>query len=238
MQLVGDRQAQQVGDDRAIERREQRGRHERAELGGIGHVGEHLHHADQGADHAESRRAVAHRAIDFLPLVEVGEEDVAVALEIIADEIGIIAVGDEADAFGKEGIVDLDLLEPDRPLLAGEVGKAGDLVNQLALGGAAQREGELGAERQAVEDRVQREADQGRGKRTAEDDDHRVVAKKTPQIATHQHEGDDHDRAGNKAEAGGDIHESTPTHAALRAPSRATRPPGTLAPPRLKSRKG
>ena len=50
-------------------------------------IGEHLHHADQRADHAESRRAIADRAIDLLAFVEMGEEVVAVALEIVADEL-------------------------------------------------------------------------------------------------------------------------------------------------------
>ena len=107
------------------------------ELGGIGHVGEHLHHADQGADHAESRRAIADRAIDFLALVEMGEKIVAVAFEIVADEIGVIAVGDEADALGEERILDLDLLQADRPLLARDLGKAGDLVDQSRAGSCA-----------------------------------------------------------------------------------------------------
>ncbi len=62
-----------------------------------------------------------------------GEEDVAVALEIVADEIGVVAVRDVADALGEERVVDLDLLEPDRALLAGELGEARDLVDQLAL---------------------------------------------------------------------------------------------------------
>ena len=133
VQLVGDRQAEQVGDRRAVERRQQRDRHVGTELGRIGHVGEHLHHADQRADHAEGRRAVADRAIDLLALVEMGEEVVAVALEIVADEVGVVAVGDEADALGEERILDLDLFEPDRALLARDLGKAGDLVDQFAL---------------------------------------------------------------------------------------------------------
>ena len=99
LQLVGDRQAEQVGDRRAVERREQRDRHVGAELRRIGHVGEHLHHADQRADHAEGRRAVADRAIDFLALVEMDQEVVAVALEVVADEAGVVAVGDEAHAL-------------------------------------------------------------------------------------------------------------------------------------------
>ena len=133
MQLIGDRQAEDVGHHRAVERRQQRGRHERAELGRIGHVGEHLHHADQRADHAEGGRAVADRAIDFLALVEMAQEIVAVALEIVADEFGVIAVGDEANALGEKRIFDLDLLQPDRALLARDLGEAGDLVDQFAL---------------------------------------------------------------------------------------------------------
>ena len=66
-----------------------------------------------------------------------GEEVVAVALEIVADEIAVIAVGHEADALGEEGVVDLDLLQADRPLLAGDLGEPGDLVDQFALGHAA-----------------------------------------------------------------------------------------------------
>ena len=62
-----------------------------------------------------------------------GEEVVAVALEIVADEVGVVAVGDEADALGEERILDLDLFEPDRALLARDLGEAGDLVDQFAL---------------------------------------------------------------------------------------------------------
>ena len=66
-----------------------------------------------------------------------GEEVVAVALEIVADEIGVVAVGDEANALGEERVVDLDLLEADRPLLARDLGEAGDLVDQFALASCA-----------------------------------------------------------------------------------------------------
>ncbi len=103
-----------------------------------------------------------------------GEEVVAVAFEIVADEIVVVAVGDEADALGEEGILDLDLLQPDRPLLAGDFGEAGDFVDQVALGHAAQGEGEFRPERQAVKDRGEREADQGRGEGAAENDDEGV----------------------------------------------------------------
>ena len=196
MQLVGDRQAEQIGERRAVECRQQRARHERTELGRIGHVGEHLHHADQRADHAEGRRAVADGAVDLLAFVEMGEEVVAVALEIVADEIGVVAVGDEADALGQERVVDLDLFQADRALLAGDFGEPGEFVDQFALGHAAHREGEFGAERQAVEDRGERKADQGGGERAAENDDERMLADEHVQVAAHQdHEADDADAA-------------------------------------------
>src|SRR6202045_1334481 len=50
---------------------------------------------------------IADRAIDLLAFVEMGEEVVAIALEIVADELGIVAVGDEANALGQERVLDL-----------------------------------------------------------------------------------------------------------------------------------
>lgn len=153
VQLVGDRKAEQVRDERAVEGGEQRGRHERAELGRIGHVGEHLHHADQRADHAERRGAVADGAVDLAAFVEVHEEVVAVALEIVADEIEVVTVGDVADALGQERLVGLDLFEADRALLAGDFGDTGELVDEVVRRQAAHGESELGAEWKAVQER-------------------------------------------------------------------------------------
>ena len=65
----------------------------------------------------------------------------------------VVAVGDEADALGEERILDLDLFQPDRALLARDLGEAGDLVDQFALGHAPHRERVSRAERQAVKDR-------------------------------------------------------------------------------------
>ena len=196
VQFVGDRQTEQIGERGAIEGRQQRARHERAELRWIRHVGEHLHHADQGADHAEGRRAVADRAVDLLAFVEMGEEVVAVALEIVADEIGVVAVGDEADAFGEEGIVGLDFFQADRPGLAGDFGDAGDFIDQFALGHAPHREGKFSAERQAVHDGGERKTDQSSGKRPTENDDERMFADEHVQIAAHHnHKAYDSDAA-------------------------------------------
>src|SRR5581483_10018706 len=104
-----------------------------AELRGIGHVGEHLHHADERADYAEGRRTVADCAIDLLALIEMAQEIVAIPLEIVADEIAVIAVGDVTHALGEERILGLDALEPDRSLLARDLGKTRDFVDQIAL---------------------------------------------------------------------------------------------------------
>ena len=51
-----------------------------------------------------------------------GEEVVAVAFKIVANEIAVVAVGDEPYALGKEWIFDLDLLQTDRPRLARNLG--------------------------------------------------------------------------------------------------------------------
>jgi hypothetical protein len=69
---------------------------------------------------------------------------------IVADEFGVVAVGDEADALGQKRVFHLDLLQADRSLLARDVGEASDLIDQLALGHAPHGEGEFGAERQPV----------------------------------------------------------------------------------------
>ena len=123
-----------------------------------------------------------------------GEEVVAVALEIVADEIGVVAVGDEADALGQERVFDLDLFQPDRPGLARDFGEAREFVDQFALGHAAHGEGEFRAERQAVHDRGERKADQRGGERPAENHDERMLADEHVQVAAHQdHEADDAD---------------------------------------------
>jgi hypothetical protein len=63
-----------------------------------------------GPDHAERRRAVAHGAVDLLPLVEVMQEGFAIARQRLTDEIGVVAVGDITDALGEERVLDLDFL--------------------------------------------------------------------------------------------------------------------------------
>ncbi|MEY9734308.1 hypothetical protein ABH985_002097 [Bradyrhizobium ottawaense] len=206
VQLVGDRQTEQVRDQRAVERGEQRGRHERAELGRVCHVGEHLHHADQGADHAEGRSAVADGAINLAALVEVHEEVVAVALEIVADEVEVIAVGDVADALGEEGLVGLDLFQTHRALLAGDLGDAGEFVDEVVRRQAAHGEGELGAERKAVQECRERKADHGGGDRAAEDDDHGMFGDEHVKVAAHEDHHRDHDDARNEPDARHDIH--------------------------------
>ncbi len=152
----------------------------------------------------------ADRTIDLLAFVEVGKEVVAVALEIIADEAGVVAVGDEADAFGKEGFVDLDLFQADRSGLTGHFGKPGDFVHQLTLGHTAHRKREFRAERHAVHDRGKGEPDQRRGRAAAEDEDRRMFADEHVEVAAHQdHQTDDAD-ARSQTQTCRDIHDLPP----------------------------
>jgi len=48
---VGDRSRDQIGEQYAPERRDERGRHRRADQGGIGHVREHAHQPEYGRAH-------------------------------------------------------------------------------------------------------------------------------------------------------------------------------------------
>ncbi len=60
------------------------------------------------------------------------QEVVAIALQIVADEFEVVAVGDVADALGEKRLVRLDLFQADRSLLAGDFGDAGQFVDQIA----------------------------------------------------------------------------------------------------------
>ena len=61
-------------------------------------------------------------------------------------------IGNEADAFGKEWVIDLDLFEPYWALLSCNFGQTGDFIHQVALAHAPQGEGEFGAEGKSVKD--------------------------------------------------------------------------------------
>ena len=78
------------------------------------------------------------------------QEIVAIALEIVADEFQIVAVGDVTNALGEERLGGFDLFEADRTLLARDFGDAGQFVDQVAGRQTAQGKGEFGAERQAM----------------------------------------------------------------------------------------
>jgi hypothetical protein len=145
-------------------------------------------------------------AIDLLSFVEMGEKVVAIALEIVANEGRIVAVGDEAHALGQERIFDLHAFEADRALLARDLRQSGKLVDQLALRDAAQGEGISGSERKPVEDRRQRKSDERRRERAAEDDDEGMHVREHAQIAAHHDERAKNRSSGEQAEAGGKIH--------------------------------
>ena len=150
VQLVGDRQAQEVRHRRSIKCCQQGHGHERAEFGRIGHVCKHLHHTDQCSDHPEGGGTVTDCPVDFLSFVEMRKKIIAIALEVVANEISIVAIGNETDTLGKEWIFDLDLLEPYRTLLSRNLGETSDFIHQVALAHTSQREGEFGAERKSV----------------------------------------------------------------------------------------
>jgi hypothetical protein len=131
-----------------------------------------------------------------------GEELLALTLQIFADEIAIVAVGDVAHSLGKEGVLNLDLFQSDRSLLAGNLGKIGDLVDQFARRDPAHREHILHSERQSVEQARKRKPDErGRG-RAAENDDEGMAVSEHAQIAAHEDETHEHDAAEHNSEAG------------------------------------
>jgi hypothetical protein len=124
-----------------------------------------------------------------------GQKVVAITFQIVADKAGIIAVGDKANSLREERILNVDLFEPDRPLLARNVGKSGQFIDEVTLGHAPHGEGEFGAQRQTMKNRGEREADQGGSKRSTEDHDERMAVEEHAQVATHQDEREEHDRS-------------------------------------------
>jgi len=138
------------------------------------------------------------------------EEDVAVALHRVLDELLVVAVRDIADALGEERVVDLHALERHRAVLAHHLGDLGQLLDELARMGAAHRERELEPERQPVRDTRERKADHRRGKHAAADHDQRVDVVEHPEVAAEEDQGQDDRDADKKADPGGEIHEKPP----------------------------
>ena len=124
--------AKRFAIERAVERGEQRRRHGRTELRRVGHVGEHGHHADDGADHAPGRRAIPEGPVDLGALLQVLQEDVAVALHGVLDEVAVVAVGHVAEPLRQEGVLDLHVLEGHRAALADHLGDLRDLRDEVA----------------------------------------------------------------------------------------------------------
>lgn len=78
-QFAGERNAEQVRDDRSVQRGEQGGRHTDTDLARIVERSQHLHQADKGTDHAECRRGGRGGIDDLLAvlmtLFDVGDLD-------------------------------------------------------------------------------------------------------------------------------------------------------------------
>ena len=66
VELRGERQEDDVRQERAVERRQERDRHTATDLRRIGEVLEHGHQTDERSDHAERRRDLAHLVEDGL----------------------------------------------------------------------------------------------------------------------------------------------------------------------------
>jgi len=62
------------------------------------------------------------------------QEVVAVALQIVTDEVGIVAVGAEANPFREEWIGNPNLLQTERSLFAGDLGNLVDQFTGLVRG--------------------------------------------------------------------------------------------------------
>ena len=125
---------------------------------------------------------------------------VAIALEIVTDEIGVVTVGDEANALGQERIIDLDLFQANRTGLAGDFGNAGDFIDQFTLRHPPHREGEFEAKRRPMYDRCEREADQGCSGGAAKNQDGGMFGHEHVQVAAHQDNETDHADAGGQTE--------------------------------------
>ena len=166
-----------------------------------------VHHADDGADHAPSRRAIPVGAVNLGALVEPLQEDIAVALHRVLDELAVVAVAYVADALRQEAVVDLDVLERHRAALADHVGDLRQLLDEIARMRRAQGEREADAHGQSVHDDREGEADHRRGRRAAENDDHGVLVEIAGEIAAVDQD-QNHDRgdAADQADARCDIH--------------------------------
>ena len=129
-----------------------------------------------------------------------GQEVVAVALEIVANEIRVVAVGDEADALGQKWILDIDLFQADRTGLAGNLGNGGDFVDQFVAGSCAASRTHTSC-RAACRGKshASGKADERGSECTAENDDEGMRIDEHAEVAAHQDHGDKDGDAGKQA---------------------------------------
>jgi len=100
---------------------------------------------------------------------------VTIALEIVADEFKIVAVGDVADALGEDGSSVSTFSRPTGPA-ASDFGNAGQFIDEVTRRQPAHRKGEFRSQRQPVQHHAEREPDHGSGDRPAKDDDDGMFA--------------------------------------------------------------
>ena len=134
LELVRDRQEEQVREADAVDRRDERRRDAVAELARVGEVLHHRHQAEHRADDAERRRVDAH-AFEDLRGARVGLlAHVQVDFEDAADLVGLAAVDHELQALAHEivGLAFDGRLQAEQPLLTRSVAPVDHLLDQLA----------------------------------------------------------------------------------------------------------
>ena len=167
-QAVADRHEEEVGEQRAVQRREQRHRHRAADRLRVGHLREHAGQPDQRADHAHRRRGLGGCGPD------VGGGDVAFDATLALDAQQAFdlardrAVDDRGDRDGDVGIGDHRPVERDDAVALGDARLRCDLFEQRI---GAERPTRQDAQcRECATDIAERRAQHGGGERAAADD--------------------------------------------------------------------
>src|SRR5690606_39310089 len=227
LQLVADRQEDQVRRGDAVDRRDERGRDAAAELRRLGQVVHHRDQAHHGADDAERRGVDAEALEDSRPLAVELLAARQLDLEDVPDRFGLGAVDEQLHALAQEVVRLLldDRLEREQPVAARDVAPFEDLLQQ-ALAVAVGRHEDPAQDPEAVQERLQADLDQHGGERADDHDHERGAVPQGADSAALQHAAADH---GNETEHdtddAEDVHPYPPLPVTLRAPGRRITPP-------------
>ena len=133
LELVRDRQEEQVREPDAVDGRDERRGDAVAELARVGEVLHHRHQAEHRADDAERRRVDAH-ALEYFRGARIGLlAHVQVHFENAADHVGLAAVDHQLQSLAHEiiGLAFDHRLEPEQALLARDVAPLDHLLDQV-----------------------------------------------------------------------------------------------------------